>query len=106
MIAALIVGLAFGSSLLFIKMILDYNRDKMLAQGNSRAQLNEGETLRVSELREMIQEAVTDAVAPLEARMDELEGLSLPEAPSRKALPQDTRPGTQDSEENDPAPEA
>ncbi|MDA0378501.1 MAG: hypothetical protein O3C45_04950 [Bacteroidetes bacterium] len=69
-----IVALVMGSFLLFIKMLLDYNKDKMLTSGRQDASSN---TLLLSELQEMINQSVQQAVEPLHERVDQLEQLAL-----------------------------
>ena len=72
-----IVALVMGSFLLFIKMLLEYNKDKMLASGQRDASSN---TMLLSELNDMIAAAVQDAVAPLHERIEQLEQKALPPA--------------------------
>lgn len=72
-----IVALVMGSFLLFIKMLLEYNKDKMLAAGRQESGSN---TMLLSELNEMIAAAVDEAVAPLHARLEDLERKALPPA--------------------------
>lgn len=72
-----IVALVMGSFLLFIKMLLEYNKDKMLAAGK---QESGSSTMLLSELNEMIAAAVHEAVEPLHARLEHLEQKALPPA--------------------------
>ncbi len=67
-----IVAIVFGSVLLIIKMGLEYGKQKMLSQRDGS-----GSSLRVSELEAMIDSAVSDAIEPLVARVDELESEKL-----------------------------
>lgn len=64
-----------------VKMALDFNRDKMLAESS-----REGSSLRISELEELIEAAVEKAVAPLHERLEELEVRQLSEGASQKML--------------------
>ena len=84
-----IVALVMGSSLLFIKMLLEYNKDKLLAARNQESPSN---TMLLSELNDMIAAAVQEAVAPLNERIEHLEQRALPQASDQpvdqKALPQ------------------
>jgi len=81
MLPAIVVAVVFGSALMVVKMALDFNRDKMLAESS-----REGSSLRVSELEELIEAAVEKAVAPLHERLEELELRQLSEAASQKML--------------------
>jgi len=81
MLPAVIVALVFGSALMVAKMILDFNREKLLADRSS-----EGSSLLLSELEDIIDAAVGKAVAPLQERIDELEIRSLPQGPSQKMI--------------------
>ena len=72
-----IVALVMGSFLLFIKMLLEYNKDKLLAAGK---QESGSSTMLLSELNEMIAAAVHEAVEPLHARLEHLEQKALPPA--------------------------
>lgn len=67
-----IVAIVFGTLLLIIKMGLEYGKQKMLSKRDSS-----GSSLRVSELEAMIESAVSDAIEPLVARVDELESEKL-----------------------------
>jgi len=67
-----IVAIVFGTLLLIIKMGLEYGKQKMLSQRDGS-----GSSLRVSELEAMIESAVSDAIQPLVARVDELESEKL-----------------------------
>jgi hypothetical protein len=83
-----IVALVMGSFLLFIKMLLEYNKDKLLAAGSQDSRSN---TMLLSELNDMIAAAVQEAVAPLHERLQELEQKALPPAShqaDQKTLPE------------------
>jgi len=60
--------IVFGSLLLFMKMMFDYRRSKLLS-GTS-----EGTSLGASELKRLIREAVEEGVRPVVDRLDTLEG--------------------------------
>lgn len=90
MLPAIIVALVFGSGLLFIKMILDYNREKLLAKSNGPS----SQSLLVSELEDMIHDAVADAVAPLEQRVTDLERKALPPGGAQRSLVEATSSAT------------
>lgn len=74
----LIPVVIFSSLLLFVKMILDYARFKHENKHQSGGKLKSGEgaSLRVSELEDLIQHAVDDAVRPLERRLRRIERAS------------------------------
>ena len=95
MLPAIIVALVFGSGLLFIKMILDYNREKLLAGSNEPS----SQSLLVSELETMIHDAVADAVEPLELRIADLEKKALPPAHAPKELAEAPSSGSPDTED-------
>ncbi len=67
--------IVFSALLIFMKMILDYRRDKL--QIRNARQEGEGRSLGTSELQGLIREAVEEANAPL------LEQISLLEAQLR-----------------------
>lgn len=69
----IIVAMVLGFTLIVVKMGLDYSKTKL-------QELNEGPpdaTLLMSELEDMIASAVSDAVHPMEERIDKLERLQL-----------------------------
>jgi len=67
-----IVGIVFLFAFLVVKMGIDYSKAK-LAAGDS----DSGSSMRVSELEQMINSAVSDAVEPLISRLDDLESEKL-----------------------------
>jgi len=62
-----VIGIVFGSALIFTKMIIDYKRDAV------QRSPQEDKSLSTSELREIIDAAVGEAVAPLAERVERLE---------------------------------
>lgn len=80
----LIVLIVMMASLAFVKMGLDYSRDKLALENQEGRSDNE---LGMSELREMIQEAVREAVDPIAERVDHMENRLLPEGERQKQLP-------------------
>lgn len=85
-----IVALVMGSFLLFIKMLLEYNKDKLLAAGNQESTSN---TMLLSELNEMIAAAVQEAVAPLNERIEHLEQKLLPATSDQRTLSEGSNAG-------------
>jgi len=81
----LIVLIVMMASLAFVKMGLDYSRDKLALENQEGRSDNE---LGMSELRKMIQEAVREAVDPIAERVDQMETRLLPEGEQQKQLPQ------------------
>jgi len=63
-----IVGIVFLFTFLVIKMGIDYSKAKL-----SAGDYDSGSSMRVSELEEMINSAVSVAVEPLISRLDDLE---------------------------------
>lgn len=67
-----IVAIVFGSFLVLMKMILDHKKQNQLPP-----RVDEGSSMRLSELNEHIRATVQEAVEPLVARIDELESAQL-----------------------------
>jgi len=67
-----IVSVVFGSGLIFMKMIFDYARFKQEQKARRNAGV-EANSIRVSELQEMIRDSVDTAIRPLEKRIRRLE---------------------------------
>ncbi len=79
---AAIVAMVLGFALIVVKMGLDHEKAKLLAKGDS----GPGSTMLMSELEEMIQLSVAEAVKPLQERIDELETLQLAEGQQKRQL--------------------
>jgi hypothetical protein len=67
-----IVGIVFGSFLLFVKMILEHKKQNVVLPT-----VQEGSSMKYSELEERILTTVHEAMEPLIARIDELESAQL-----------------------------
>ena len=77
-----IVAMILGFTLIVVKMGLDYSKSRLEALPEAPSDA----TLLMSELEEMIADAVAEATRPLEQRIEKLEALSLPEAERPRAL--------------------
>lgn len=62
-----VIGIVFGSALILARMIIAYKRDALQSAPAA------DKSLSTSELREMIDEAVQEASAPLRERIEHLE---------------------------------
>jgi hypothetical protein len=94
-----IVAIIFGSFLILMKMILSHKGQNQLAQT-----VSEANSMALSELQEIIDDAINQRVEPLMARIDELESAQLlgtsermllgesEPTPAKKELP--SRPNT------------
>jgi len=78
-----IVAMVLGFTLIVVKMGLDYSRSRL----ESLPEAPSDATLLMSELEEMITDAVAEATRPLEQRIGKLETLALPEADLSRSLP-------------------
>ncbi len=67
-----IVGIIFGSFLLLFKMLLEHKRQNM-----ALPTVQEGASMKYSELEQRILATVNEAIEPLVARIDELESAQL-----------------------------
>lgn len=76
-----IVAMVLGFTLIVVKMGLDYSKSKLLEVGDQPPDA----TLLMSELEDMIASAVSDAVDPLQKRLDQLEQKQLPPGPEAGA---------------------
>jgi len=70
--AVAIIAIIFGSFLLLMKMLLNQKSENALPQN-----IQEGSSMALSELEEMIASTINQAVEPLVARLDELESSHL-----------------------------
>jgi|GEM_PF-677071 hypothetical protein len=93
-----IVAIVFGTVLLIVKMGLEFGKQKMLAQRDSN-----GSSIRVSELEAMIDSAVSDAIEPLVARVDELESEKLLATSKELLLEEGDRLGESTTSSSSPA---
>jgi len=86
--AVAVVFIVFSFVALFVKMGIDYSRET-----NRVSSANGGTALRVSELKDLVQESVEEANRPLRERVNRLERelrrLKAPTA-EREQLPSDT----------------
>lgn len=67
-----IIAVIFGSFLLMMKMILEHKR-----QNAAQPTVQEGNSMKFSELEQHILATVQEAIEPLVARIDELESAQL-----------------------------
>lgn len=77
----LVVLIVFSSILALTKMNLDFRRSKMISESSSGS-------LRTSEIKELIREAVDDAIQPLIEMLEDREKLL---TPSEKRLLEEPR---------------
>jgi len=86
MMAIPILAIIFGFVFIIVKMAMDHERAKLSIKAGR------DNSMTTSELKAMIEQAVQDAVAPLEKRIEELSGgpgervEALPEAQKRLEL--------------------
>ncbi|NNF03484.1 MAG: hypothetical protein HKN17_03360 [Rhodothermales bacterium] len=79
----IVISIAAGTVLGLTSMVLKHRRSSR-AIGTGGAE----QGIRTSELRQMMREAASEAVAPLEARIDELQMMLETEPEPTRALPQ------------------
>lgn len=92
MVAVLIVAMVFTFTLMITKMSIDYNRERTRLKYGSKSD----NSMRVSELQQMIKETVEEAnttlqnrIFELEAKMDRIERRALPQGKSPLLLEDD-----------------
>jgi len=68
MMPVLVVALVFGSVVLVVKMVLDYNRQKLLSGSGT-----EDNSLGTGELKRIIREAVDESLYPIVSRLEATE---------------------------------
>ncbi len=63
-----VVALVFGSVVLVVKMVLDFNRQKLIAGSST-----DGNSLGTGELKRIIREAVDESLFPIVSRLEAAE---------------------------------
>ena len=74
MFPALLLAIIFGFVIVIVKMAMDHEKEKLRLKAGTRSD----NSLRESELKALIREAVEEANAPLLARVERLEQKALP----------------------------
>ncbi|NNF03485.1 MAG: hypothetical protein HKN17_03365 [Rhodothermales bacterium] len=72
----IIVTIVFAASLILVKMVLDYNRAKMMHGRSSDDEGGLQRSLPASELTALIRESVAEEVRPLAEKIERLERMT------------------------------
>ena len=97
MVAVPILLIIFGFVGFIVKWAMDHEQEKLRIQSGQASR----DTLTESDLRRLISEAVDEAVEPLRARLDRLDGGAADEEPARLSTGSSARLDVFESDEED-----